>query len=506
MPLNLLLTHARTGKYPVPGNGPHALIGRTRIHNKISESQLSLNFRSPSEISPVPSVPRLRDESLERPSTAPIGSHPATDVQSNTNLLKKTISRGRPAPLSIKNNNRKSSLAAESSQGRIRSDTKLATPSPVTTTGLRPRLIGTSGPGTPVRSEVLKGGFKDLLDAQSEFKPSDFKTRVKAAGVRDYGEDVADRNIGQNGVDLESPEVRGFYAQSTDDFAERRTRRASMIDMTLQYLNGNGDTRGRPASKQSTANSSLRAKSLGSSSHLPLASQSVVPPVPGLPVRIAEGSRPSTAPRLSATGTIGRRQSLTSYHSTSPVDTYRSSSLRRSLSLQRAELPRRSSLLADERPGATDSQLSPDHHRRSSLSTVRHQSLTNALEPATSAQKEHVRNGPEHSHNDIRPRQRSFSLTSRRDSAGSTTFGYPESRQRARHESVSSIASRDTAADMTGLTYPRDVSRLTSPRDERNVGTTSPTTGVGISTSNGFGTGRPSCKFTPLFFFGGTNY
>ena len=39
----------------------------------------------------------------------------------------------------------------------------------------------------------------DILDAQWEIKPADFHSRVAAAGVRDYGEDVADRNIALNG-------------------------------------------------------------------------------------------------------------------------------------------------------------------------------------------------------------------------------------------------------------------------------------------------------------------
>ena len=39
------------------------------------------------------------------------------------------------------------------------------------------------------------GAFVDILDAQSEIKPSDFRTRLRATGARDYGEDVADRNI-----------------------------------------------------------------------------------------------------------------------------------------------------------------------------------------------------------------------------------------------------------------------------------------------------------------------
>lgn len=56
--------------------------------------------------------------------------------------------------------------------------------------------------------------FKDLLDAQSEIKPADFKSRVRASGARDYGEDVADRNIGENGIELQSPAVQAFYAQA----------------------------------------------------------------------------------------------------------------------------------------------------------------------------------------------------------------------------------------------------------------------------------------------------
>lgn len=36
---------------------------------------------------------------------------------------------------------------------------------------------------------------KDILDAQEEIRPTDFRSRVQATGARDYGEDVADRNI-----------------------------------------------------------------------------------------------------------------------------------------------------------------------------------------------------------------------------------------------------------------------------------------------------------------------
>ena len=51
----------------------------------------------------------------------------------------------------------------------------------------------------------------DLLDAHGEIKPCDFRTRVQAAGTRDYGEDVAERNMGENGVDVQSPAAKAFY-------------------------------------------------------------------------------------------------------------------------------------------------------------------------------------------------------------------------------------------------------------------------------------------------------
>lgn len=41
--------------------------------------------------------------------------------------------------------------------------------------------------------------FKDLLDAQEEIRPTDFRSRLQATGARDYGEDVADRNISRSG-------------------------------------------------------------------------------------------------------------------------------------------------------------------------------------------------------------------------------------------------------------------------------------------------------------------
>jgi hypothetical protein len=61
--------------------------------------------------------------------------------------------------------------------------------------------------------------FVDILDAQGELKPLDFKSRIQASGVRDYGEDVADRNMVES---LPSPRaVHSSLAGSTIPYRPR---------------------------------------------------------------------------------------------------------------------------------------------------------------------------------------------------------------------------------------------------------------------------------------------
>ncbi|OAR01370.1 hypothetical protein LLEC1_04785 [Akanthomyces lecanii] len=66
------------------------------------------------------------------------------------------------------------------------------------------------------------GRHVDLLDAHGQIGPSDFRARLQASGSRDYGEDVAERNIGQNGLLLESPAVQRFYATHSAQVVPRR--------------------------------------------------------------------------------------------------------------------------------------------------------------------------------------------------------------------------------------------------------------------------------------------
>ncbi|ROW16687.1 hypothetical protein VPNG_01745 [Cytospora leucostoma] len=55
-------------------------------------------------------------------------------------------------------------------------------------------MRGRNGSSSSLRSTR----FKDLLDAQEEIRPTAFRSRVEATGVREYDEDVADRNIARN--------------------------------------------------------------------------------------------------------------------------------------------------------------------------------------------------------------------------------------------------------------------------------------------------------------------
>ena len=146
--------------------------------------------------------------------------------------------------------------------------------------------------------------YKDLLDAQSEFKPADFRTRVTATGVRDYGEDVADRNLGENGFNLDSPEVQVFYASAATSLGpvpqlnELRSwpRDGSVI---------------RPASRQSSYESGLRTKSLNSSSHYAPPQRSV-PNLAHLNLSASFEATPPVDVRVPTTKS-SRRQSLHTY-------------------------------------------------------------------------------------------------------------------------------------------------------------------------------------------------
>ncbi|KAK3688606.1 hypothetical protein B0T22DRAFT_159087 [Podospora appendiculata] len=197
------------GAYPVAGNGPNIMETLNNSRPKFSQTQLSLDRVSAADHAapvptptpaPAPTVPRYRDESLERPSTAPNGSQPSTMWGSASSRVKKGTMRG-PPPVSFR----------MVSRGSANMDCRPTSRGTGETTEI------TCASHSHSRSNSIRSdggrGFKDILDAQSEIRPADFKTRIKAVGARDYGEDVAERNMGENGFLLESPQVQAFYAQ-----------------------------------------------------------------------------------------------------------------------------------------------------------------------------------------------------------------------------------------------------------------------------------------------------
>ncbi|AEO55327.1 hypothetical protein MYCTH_2299035 [Thermothelomyces thermophilus ATCC 42464] len=167
-----------------------------------NQSELSLGAAAAEDEqpAPTPNVPRLREEDTGGLGAAENDRHSRVSLSKGMSRAKGS-GRGRPPPLSF----------------RITKTDGVPTSRPSS----RGSMGTVKGPvnrnSGRVRAESLRtnnsSAFKDLLDAQSEIKPADFRERVTAAGARDYGEDVADRNLGQNGFDLSSEHVRAFYAQ-----------------------------------------------------------------------------------------------------------------------------------------------------------------------------------------------------------------------------------------------------------------------------------------------------
>lgn len=175
------------GTYPVAGNGPNVLDQLQRAARKRSQAQLSTVSQDPT--APPPMVPRFRGPSPSRPTTAP--------NQANS-LSSRPLSLSR----SIRSSNSAWSVPERQTRGRER-------PPPVPSIPTHHRRESSTDSAHDKRNS-----FIDILDAQGEFRLSNFRSRVAASGAREYGEDVAERNIGENGVNLNSAAAKAFYRLS----------------------------------------------------------------------------------------------------------------------------------------------------------------------------------------------------------------------------------------------------------------------------------------------------
>lgn len=168
-----------------------------RAARKRSRAQLSTvsqdvdHKRGHDSAAPPPMISRFRGISPSRPTTAP------------PNQVNSQTSRPLSISRSIRSSNSAWSVPEKPTRGRTEK------PPPVPSIPTRHRRESSTD-----SFQDKRNSFIDILDAQGEFKPSNFRSRVAAAGVREFGEDVAERNLGENGVNLNSNAAKAFYRLS----------------------------------------------------------------------------------------------------------------------------------------------------------------------------------------------------------------------------------------------------------------------------------------------------
>ncbi|KAI2620042.1 hypothetical protein GGR54DRAFT_602242 [Hypoxylon sp. NC1633] len=167
------------GTYPVAGNGPSIWDRFQKSHPHMRDAYFNDNDTA----APSPVVPRL----LERPSTAPSSqlserlSQPKSQSGASARRLREPP-RKRHGPYRLP-----PKMSTDGHDDITYNKSIYSAPSP-TFAHDRNSSIFSGDSGSTRR-------FVDLLDAQAFIKPSDFYGRVRAAGTKDFGEDVADRNI-----------------------------------------------------------------------------------------------------------------------------------------------------------------------------------------------------------------------------------------------------------------------------------------------------------------------
>ncbi|KAI0009989.1 hypothetical protein F4779DRAFT_579493 [Xylariaceae sp. FL0662B] len=291
------------GTYPVAGNGQKILEEFRKSHPQFQHIKSS----DPDASAPPPLVPRLRAGSIGRPSTAPSAqfldetfrpkSEYGARAKPKVELREPLKKRHGPYRLPSKISTDHDSVATKS---------VYSLPSP-TFNRNRASSVFTA------HSASTGKGFVDLLDAQSSIKPLDFYGRIKATGAKNYGEDVADRNLGEIGGDLDSTKAR-----------EPHTKTSSTT------ITGDDEIDDLPhlPSKRHSMGSGLRAKSLNPDVHSPYpkrTSSLIHSPLAQSQDHVAEGDV-----RVANKTERTRRKSLPSYvflsSSSSSTDRPRSSS------------------------------------------------------------------------------------------------------------------------------------------------------------------------------------
>ncbi|KAK0120406.1 hypothetical protein ONS96_010621 [Cadophora gregata f. sp. sojae] len=233
------------GSYPVAGNGPNVLeeIQRSRAQRDTSSA------RRQTSVAAAPNVPRYREDIIERPQTAPNdGTADGGRNKRNSKIGSATWSGRTRSGFSTKSppsifrsssrNGRSNSINSTTEAPHASVPTPSTTPKPQT---YQPKkgpgsVSGSSAAFTPPFGQHIRNesnashrSYVDLLEAHSSIRPESSKHRAKASGIRNFGEDVADRNIDRFGagshtqLDLNSPQfsyMKTVYAPKKRPIAD----------------------------------------------------------------------------------------------------------------------------------------------------------------------------------------------------------------------------------------------------------------------------------------------
>lgn len=315
------------GTYPVGGNGPNVLeeIQRARSERQsqaTSTTGASIAGPAYADAAPAPSVPRYPESEHPRPRTAPHSGEPGGGRQRATKS-KNGRSPSDPStkpPPSFFSTGRRASVGSGHRRNSVITDEPpppLPTSIPPYPTSIPSYESRSASGGTGRRDEYVTPtapiseqhhdhdhhshrtssaassshkAYVDLLDAYSNINRTReaSKHRAQASGVRDYGEDVADRNIVEFGhteetesaresrLDFNSPELSYLktvyhptkrHASNNYTRSEREQRLYSRVDSALGHVLGGDGRIGDDI--QSPNQSDLSTTSIRSSSGLP---------------------------------------------------------------------------------------------------------------------------------------------------------------------------------------------------------------------------------------------
>lgn len=231
------------GSYPVAGNGPNVFDEIQRSRAKRDRNRQSTISRVPLAYNPIaeppPDISRWRQATHDRPQSAPHNGRPGggysdavAEGMTRSGFAKRT-------PPVFPNAARRNSLQSSGRESFLPTmppappnpplrDIKAYQPTKAVDTDTEDNipLPAFTAPFVTQHqrhdSTMSHKSYVDLLDAHSNIRPSreDSRHRAKASGVRNYGEDVADRNIAEHGsktFDVNSPEfsyLKTVYSQN----------------------------------------------------------------------------------------------------------------------------------------------------------------------------------------------------------------------------------------------------------------------------------------------------